>query len=122
MGKSDEKKEIAEESIKIYSFVNKENREDLLNRSKLVISRSGYSTLLDLAVLGLKALMVPTPGQIEQEYLSTYHNQKGTFYSVNQKNIDLRKDIIIANKTTGIKRKCNVEKTVDNIMNIIISD
>jgi len=50
-----------------------------------------------------------------------YHNQKGTFYSVDQKNIDLRKDIIKANNTSGIKRRCNVEKTVDNIMNIINS-
>jgi len=66
--------------------------------------------------------MTPTPGQIEQEYLSKYHNEKGTFYSVDQKNIDLRKDIINVNNTTGIKRKCNVEKTVENIMNIIISD
>jgi uncharacterized protein (TIGR00661 family) len=119
LGKSDEKKEKVDDLIKIYSFLNKEDREDLLNRAKLVISRSGYSTLLDLAVLDLKALMVPTPGQIEQEYLSIYHNQKGTFYSVKQNNIDLCKDIKIANKTTGIKRNCNVEKTVDNIMNII---
>ena len=66
--------------------------------------------------------MVPTPGQIEQEYLSIYHNQKGTFYSVKQNNIDLSRDIIMANKTTGIKRKCNVEKTVDNIMNIIFME
>lgn len=121
LGKSDEKKEIDKESIKIYSFMNKDKREDFLNRAKLVISRSGYSTLLDLAVLGTKALMTPTPGQIEQEYLSKYHNQKGTFYSVDQKNIDLRKDIIKANNTSGIKRRCNVEKTVDNIMNIINS-
>jgi uncharacterized protein (TIGR00661 family) len=119
LGKSDEKKEINKESIKIFSFLNKETREDYLNRSKIVISRSGYSTLLDLAVIGAKALMTPTPGQIEQEYLSKYHNEKGTFYSVNQNSIDLRKDIIKVNNTTGIKRKCNVEKSVENIMDII---
>jgi len=122
LGKSDEKKEINKESIKIYSFLNKDKREDFLNRAKVVISRSGYSTLLDLAVTGTKALLTPTPGQIEQEYLSEYHNEKGTFYSVDQKNIDLRKDIIKVNNTTGIKRKCNVEKTVEKIMTIINSN
>lgn len=121
LGKSDEKKEINQESLKIFSFLNKEKRENYLNRAKMVISRSGYSTLLDLAVIGSKALMTPTPGQIEQEYLSKYHNEKGTFYSVNQNNIDLRKDIIKVNNTTGIKRNCNVGKTVENIMNIIHS-
>jgi len=122
LGKSDEKKEIIKDSVKIYSFLKKDKREDFLNRAKIVISRSGYSTLLDLAVIGTKALMTPTPGQVEQEYLSQYHNDKGTFYSVNQKNIDLRKDIIKVNNTTGIKRKCDVNKTVENIMKIIFSN
>jgi uncharacterized protein (TIGR00661 family) len=119
LGKSDEKKETKKESMEIYSFLTKEKREDLLNRAKIVISRSGYSTLLDLAVIGTKAMMTPTPGQIEQEYLSEYHNKKGTFYSVNQNKIDLKNDIKKVMNTSGIQRKCDVEKTVDNIMNII---
>lgn len=36
----------------------------------IIIARSGYSTLMDLAHLGKKALLVPTPGQTEQEYLA----------------------------------------------------
>jgi len=85
------------------------------------ISRSGYSTILDLAVIGTKALMTPTPGQIEQEYLAKYHNKKGTFYSVNQNNIDLLKDVKKAKQTTGITRKCDVKKSVENILEIITS-
>ncbi len=38
---------------------------------------------------------------------------------MNQNNIDLKKDVEIAKKTTGIKRKCDVKKTVENIINII---
>lgn len=38
--------------------------------SDIIIARSGYSTLMDLAHLGKKALLVPTPGQTEQEYLA----------------------------------------------------
>ena len=119
LGKSDEKKEVIEDDLEIYSFLTKERRENLLNRAKIIISRSGYSTLLDLAVVGIKAMMTPTPGQIEQEYLSEYHNQKGTFYSVNQNKIDLKNDIKKVKDTTGIIRHCNVNKTVNNIINII---
>lgn len=43
----------------------------LLRYAELVVARSGYSTIMDLAVLGKKALLVPTPGQPEQEYLAT---------------------------------------------------
>jgi hypothetical protein len=43
----------------------------LLQRADKIIVRSGYSTIMDLAVLGLlnKAEFHPTPGQSEQEYL-----------------------------------------------------
>ena len=35
-----------------------------------LISRNGYSTLMDLQFLKKKAVLIPTPGQLEQEYLS----------------------------------------------------
>ena len=122
LGKTEETEKISKENIKVYSFLEKEKREDLLNRAKLVISRSGYSTIMDLAVIGKKALMTPTPGQIEQEYLSEYHNNKKTFYSVNQENINLKEDVKIASSMNGIRRECNVSKTVENIIDIIHSD
>jgi len=121
LGKTEKKDTLSKKNMTTYSFLTKEKREDLLNRAKLVVSRSGYSTILDLAVIGTKALMTPTPGQIEQEYLAEYHNKKGTFYSVDQNHIDLGRDVEIAKKTTGVTRKCDVKKTVENIMNIITS-
>jgi UDP:flavonoid glycosyltransferase YjiC (YdhE family) len=41
-----------------------------LIQAKLVLSRPGYSTVMDLSKLGKKAVFVPTPGQTEQEYLA----------------------------------------------------
>jgi UDP-N-acetylglucosamine transferase subunit ALG13 len=43
-----------------------------LSRAGLVISRAGYSTVMDLVKLGKKSILVPTPGQSEQEYLGEY--------------------------------------------------
>ena len=45
---------------------------EMQNATKIV-ARSGYSTIMDLAVLGLldKAEFYPTPGQSEQEYLAS---------------------------------------------------
>jgi hypothetical protein len=40
--------------------------------SKMIVCRSGYSTIMDLARLGLRATLVPTPGQPEQEYLASH--------------------------------------------------
>ena len=119
LGKTESMDKLNKKGIETYSFLTKEKREDLLNRSKLVISRSGYSTILDLAVIGTKALMTPTPGQVEQEYLGQYHNKKGTFYSVQQEKIELIKDVEIAKKMSGVIRKCDVDKSVENIINIV---
>jgi uncharacterized protein (TIGR00661 family) len=121
LGKTESQDKLKSKKIETYTFLPKDKREDFLNRTKLVVARSGYSTIMDLAVIGVKALMTPTPGQIEQEYLGIYHNKKGTFYSVNQNRIDLKRDVEIAKKTTGITRKCNIEKSVENVINIITS-
>lgn len=50
--------------------------EDAINQSKLVVARSGYSTVMDLAALGKKAFFIPTPGQFEQEYLAKRLQEK----------------------------------------------
>jgi hypothetical protein len=38
-----------------------------------IISRSGYSTIMDLHALGVLAELIPTPGQTEQEYLAKWY-------------------------------------------------
>lgn len=43
-----------------------------LGKAEFVISRSGYSSLMDYARTGKRALLIPTPGQAEQEYLARY--------------------------------------------------
>jgi uncharacterized protein (TIGR00661 family) len=121
LGKTEESCEKYDDNIEVHSFLTKKKREYLMNRAKMIISRSGYSTIMDLAVLGTKALMIPTPGQIEQEYLARYLSKKGIFYSVNQDKMVLKRDVDLAQKTTGISRKCGVDKTVENIMDILYS-
>lgn len=37
--------------------------------AETIVSRNGYSTLMDLQFLNKKAILIPTPGQLEQEYL-----------------------------------------------------
>ena len=49
---------------------------EVMEQVTTIIARSGYSTIMDLAVLGLlhKAELHPTPGQSEQEYLASLHS------------------------------------------------
>jgi len=59
-------------NITIYNYLFGEDLQTLLNESELVIARSGYSTIMDLAVLQKKAFFIPTPGQSEQLYLAEH--------------------------------------------------
>lgn len=57
--------------------------------AEMIVSRSGYTTLMDLAALGRSALIIPTPGQEEQEYLGALHARTGRFIVQQQDRIDL---------------------------------
>ncbi|WP_240507377.1 glycosyltransferase [Winogradskyella aurantia] len=56
--------------ITIHNFLKSADLERIINASAVVLSRSGYTTIMDLAKLQKKAFFIPTPGQFEQEYLS----------------------------------------------------
>ena len=57
-------------NMTIYNYLSGSDLEKALNESYLIVSRSGYTTIMDLAKLGKKAFFIPTPGQFEQEYLA----------------------------------------------------
>jgi predicted glycosyltransferase len=90
-GLPDEKKSLQtdSESIKIVNHLSSTELNNAFQQSELIISRSGYTTIMDLVKLSKKAVLVPTPGQTEQEYLSAYLMKKNLFYSVEQDNFSL---------------------------------
>ena len=70
--------------IEYLPFATSQELQNLLNRAKCVIARSGYSTIMDLIKLNKKAILVPTPGQPEQEYLASLHKDKSNFLIVDR--------------------------------------
>lgn len=82
------------ENITFFNHVDDDFFIELVSKSKNIICRGGYSTLMDLISLNRNAFLVPTPGQTEQEYLANYLTDKGLFNSCKQKNFKL-KDISI---------------------------
>jgi uncharacterized protein (TIGR00661 family) len=76
-------------NFKIINYLLSNELEIVINESKLIISRSGYSTIMDLAVLGKKAFFIPTPGQFEQEYLAERFQEMGIAPFAKQQNFKL---------------------------------
>jgi hypothetical protein len=93
-------------------YVPTEVKAELMNRAKCVICRSGYTTLMELAELGkTRALLIPTPGQTEQEYLSWYYREKGWFHSEAQDKLDLIDDVAATRNYPGFPA---MSKTAEN--------
>ncbi|MEO6131958.1 MAG: glycosyltransferase [Saprospiraceae bacterium] len=70
-GRPGESEKVREEkNLTIYQYLSRIELSDLLKETEVVISRGGYTTLMDLAKTGHKAIICPTPGQYEQIYLA----------------------------------------------------
>jgi len=91
--------------VKVYSHLETRLLQKFMTESKIILCRSGYSTIMDLAALGKKAIFIPTPGQTEQEYLAKYHLENQHFYSIAQKNLSIPKAIAQAAGFQGIELK-----------------
>jgi hypothetical protein len=100
----------------LISYATNHEKTLLLNRAKFVICRSGYSSMMELAELNKRhGLFIPTPGQPEQEYLSSYYEKMGWFHSKSQYTLNLTQDISLAMKYKGFP---SMPPTKDNVVRL----
>lgn len=86
------------ENITVYNYADAPLLNMLMCESEVVVSRSGYTTIMDVAITGSKALLVPTPGQTEQIYLAKHLKEQGLYAIQDQKHFNLEKGIFQAHK------------------------
>ena len=80
-------------TIHFYNHLSSQELNNEAMKAEFIISRSGYSTVMDIAALQKKSILVPTPGQTEQEYLADYLMKKQFAFCIRQKNFSLLKNI-----------------------------
>jgi predicted glycosyltransferase len=78
------------ESLSVVSSLESEALNKAMLASDIIISRPGYSTIMDIAALGSNAIFIPTPGQTEQEYIAGELEKKKLFFVARQETFDLR--------------------------------
>jgi len=83
-------------------YLTTESLQKLLNASEVVLARSGYSTVMDLAVLGKKAILVPTPQQTEQQYLAEFLSRRRLVYCTQQHDLNIKEDFLKARQYPGL--------------------
>lgn len=79
--------------ITIYNHLATDALNKKINEAGIILSRSGYSTVMDLIGRNKKCIFVPTPGQTEQEYLAEYLSSKRFCISFLQHRFHLEESI-----------------------------
>lgn len=89
------------EAANVIDFLTTGQLEEKIQSAEIIISRSGYSSIMDLAAMGKKAIFIPTPGQTEQEYLAESLMRKKTAYSMKQHEFNLLQAVEESASYTG---------------------
>lgn len=110
------------EGIRRVNYLNtKELEREILN-AKMVLCRSGYSSIMDLATLGKKAFFIPTKGQTEQEYLAKRLKKEGLAFYSSRANLNIEKQYKFALNYPGLKiqqEKKQLEDAITEFTNLV---
>lgn len=97
-------------NITMVSHLNGMDLAASLSAAELNVVRSGYTTLMDLEALGRNALIIPTPGQAEQEYLGELHGGTGRHLVQAQHSVDIGAALL------SVPRLSQVPRTSDPVL------
>lgn len=86
--------------LQFFDHLNSEQLQQLIAQSAIIISRPGYSTIMDVLPIGKQCIFIPTPGQTEQEYLAAYLAGKGWCCTTRQNDLQLQEQITKAEQLT----------------------
>lgn len=105
-----------ESGATVHSYVSRREMDRFMNAAHLVVTRSGYSTMMELAELGRRALVVPTVGQSEQEYLAAHFEERGWLRGVPQRKLHLADDVAAARRYRGLPRMRPTKDSVERFL------
>lgn len=97
--------------IKIYNHLLADELSIEMQEAEYVIGRSGYSSVMDIAALQKKSILIPTPGQTEQEYLGKSLMGKRMAVCILQKDFSLHSALSAA-ANFEYKIQCNSSGTL----------
>ncbi|MCX6332798.1 MAG: glycosyltransferase [Bacteroidia bacterium] len=110
------------ENIIYYNHLPAAAMKELLAGSDTIFTRSGYTTIMELTSLNRSAILIPTPGQTEQEYLAGYLLKKGWFTCLLQKDLKDRLPDAIALNIPGSDIIPESRLLLNAALNILLKD
>jgi uncharacterized protein (TIGR00661 family) len=95
-------------NVRVYNHLPAEELNQLMNEASMVVSRCGYSTVMDIAALKKQSILIPTPGQTEQEYLAKHLMENNFALCIEQNKFRLKNALELADQFNyQIRDSCN---------------
>jgi uncharacterized protein (TIGR00661 family) len=110
------------ENVVAASSVTTKELAKLIASSSILISRPGYSTVMDLSFTGSNAIFVPTPQQTEQEYLAIRLMEKAICYSEPQDNFDIDRSLEESKKYSGFSTLLHDSLVLHNRIDALLNE
>ncbi|MFE8034388.1 glycosyltransferase [Thiohalocapsa marina] len=106
--------------LQIHTVASGELRQTLFNRARCIVSRAGYTTIMDLVEHDKRAVLIPTPNQTEQEYLARHLGRLNHFVTREQgDDMDIAAALRDCDRTQRIRppwRTAESLQRIDNAM------
>jgi uncharacterized protein (TIGR00661 family) len=108
--------------ITVFSHLPTQLLDEYMQHARMIICRPGYSSIMDIGALGKQAILIPTPGQTEQEYLGSLFLKNGVYVCQQQKYFDLETAIEAVRETNPLNLRYNpalLEERIENLLEIV---
>jgi len=106
--------------IRFYNHLATEELNEEMMQAEYIISRSGYSTVMDIVALQKKSVLIPTPGQTEQQYLADRLLKKQIAFTLSQKEFSLADALQKARQFTYSFPSFNSEQKLQQVISRLI--
>ena len=121
LGRPEANREMLLGTHRVYSHLSRTQYREVVHCSELVVSRPGYSTLMELCALGKKVLLIPTPGQTEQGYLAARLKKSQKALVCAQDAFQLQRDLPLARRFPPLTCPGDTRASVQAIYRCITS-
>ncbi len=81
----EKEKDFSNQNCKVLNHLNTTEMQQAIQASEFIISHCGYTTVMEILSLQKKSILIPTPGQTEQEYLASHLSKQNWAYTFDQK-------------------------------------
>jgi uncharacterized protein (TIGR00661 family) len=108
-------------NISVHDHLPAEELNKKMSEACVIISRCGYSTVMDLAVMKKKSILIPTPGQTEQEYLAKHLMETNFSLCIEQKKFRLKNALELSSQFNYQIQDFALENKLDTLIENFLS-